>query len=169
MAAFEGNLARKHEELEIVLERRFDASPGRVFGAFTEPEMLKRWWGPNGFSTPFCKVDLRTGGAFHYCMRGPDGKEYWGKGVYRQIVPGSFLEWTDTFSDAKGNFVPPTDYDLSVEWPPETTVSVSFDPSGTGTRLRLRHEVPGAPEEEFDQCRQGWTELIDRLDALLKR
>jgi uncharacterized protein YndB with AHSA1/START domain len=49
------------------------------------PERLIRWWAPKGFTTPFCKIDLRPGGILHYCMRSSEGLDIWGIGVYREI------------------------------------------------------------------------------------
>ena len=72
---------------ELVITRVVDAPRELVFQAWTEPERLMRWWGPNGFTTPSFTVDLRVGGVLHYRMRSPDGKDYWGIGVYREIVP----------------------------------------------------------------------------------
>jgi uncharacterized protein YndB with AHSA1/START domain len=47
---------------EIVVTRVFDAPRSRVFKAWTDPERMKQWWGPNGFTMPYCKIDLRPGG-----------------------------------------------------------------------------------------------------------
>ncbi|MGH8068203.1 MAG: SRPBCC domain-containing protein [Candidatus Entotheonellia bacterium] len=68
-------------ERELVITRIFDAPRELVFKAWTEPERLMRWWGPNSFTTPFCTIDLRPGGVFHCCMRSPEGRDYWCKGV----------------------------------------------------------------------------------------
>src|SRR3989442_3742388 len=77
----------KAADRELVIVRVFDAPRQRVWKAWTEPERLKRWWGPRTFTAPVAKIDLRVGGAFLYCMRQADGKDIWGTGVYREIVP----------------------------------------------------------------------------------
>jgi uncharacterized protein YndB with AHSA1/START domain len=74
-------------EREIVLTRVFDAPRGLVFDAFTKPELLKRWFGPRGWSMVACEVDLKVGGTFRFVLRGLDGKEMGMRGVYREIVP----------------------------------------------------------------------------------
>ena len=53
---------------ELVVTRAFDAPRELVFAAWTEPERLKRWWGPKSFTMPFCEIDLRPGGVFLRCM-----------------------------------------------------------------------------------------------------
>ena len=48
---------------ELIIERIFDAPRALVWEAWTDPEQVQRWWGPQGFTTPFCTIDLRVGGA----------------------------------------------------------------------------------------------------------
>src|SRR2546426_2253062 len=69
---------RNEKELRIV--RVFDAPRERVWKAWTDPEQVKSWWGPRSFTAPFAKIDLRVGGKYLYCMRSPDGKDYWSTG-----------------------------------------------------------------------------------------
>ena len=57
------------------MTRVFDAPRRLVFDAFTKPELLKRWFGPRGWSLVVCEVDLRVGGGFRFVLRGPDGKD----------------------------------------------------------------------------------------------
>ena len=71
----------------VVITRVFDAPRELVWRAWTECERLMRWWGPKGFTTPFCKIDLRAGGVYRNSMRSPEGKDYWSTGTYREIVP----------------------------------------------------------------------------------
>jgi len=71
---------------EVVLTRVFDAPRQLVFEAFSKPDLLKRWFGPHGFSLVVCEVDFRVGGGFRFVLRGPDGKDMGMRGVYREIV-----------------------------------------------------------------------------------
>jgi uncharacterized protein YndB with AHSA1/START domain len=54
--------AQKTKGSELVITRVFDAPRELVWNAWTEPERVKRWWGPEGFTAPFCRIDLRVGG-----------------------------------------------------------------------------------------------------------
>ena len=58
---------------EVVLERTYDASPETVWQAWTNPEMLKQWWGPNNVTIPECEVDLKVGGKFYIVMEAGQG------------------------------------------------------------------------------------------------
>jgi uncharacterized protein YndB with AHSA1/START domain len=56
------------KENELVITRIFDAPVELVWKMWTEPDYCKKWWGPRGFTTPFCKIDFRVGGKFLNCM-----------------------------------------------------------------------------------------------------
>jgi len=88
-------------ERELVITRVFDAPRLLVFKAWTEPEHLVRWWGPRGFTTPSCKMDVRPGGAFRFHMRSPEGTDHWLRGAYREIVEPERLVFSWAWEDAE--------------------------------------------------------------------
>ncbi|HEX9828886.1 MAG TPA: SRPBCC domain-containing protein, partial [Bacteroidota bacterium] len=76
---------------EIIISRIFNAPRELVWKAWTEPERVKKWWGPEQFTAPSIKIDLRVGGMLVFAMQGPPGSQ-WDKvihsaGVYKEIVP----------------------------------------------------------------------------------
>jgi len=154
---------------EIVITRELAAPRDRVFKTWTDAERMKGWWGPNGFTTPVCRIDARPGGIFHSCMRSPDGKDYWSKGVYREVVVPERIVCTDFFSDEAGNMVAPTQYGMSPEWPKEALLTVTFVEHDGKTKLTLRHAVGSAPATEREMCHAGWNESLDRLAAYLAK
>ncbi len=87
---------------EIVLTRVFDAPRHLVWDAFTKPELLKRWFGPRGWSLVVCEVDLKVEGGFRFVLRGPDGRDMGMRGTYREIVPGERSIHTESFDDFPG-------------------------------------------------------------------
>jgi uncharacterized protein YndB with AHSA1/START domain len=87
---------------EIVMTRVFDAPRSMVFDAFSKPELLKRWFGPHGWSLVVCEVDLKVGGGFRFVLRGPDGKEMGMRGVYLEIVPPERSVHMESFDDYPG-------------------------------------------------------------------
>jgi uncharacterized protein YndB with AHSA1/START domain len=156
----------KDEELVIV--RTFDGPRDRVWKAWTEPEHVKRWWGPKSFTTPFARIDLRVGGTYHNCMRSPEGKDYWSTGVYREIVPLEKIVCTDSFADEEGNVVPATHYGMSADFPLEMLVTVTFEEDEGKTKLTLKHA--GLPSgKDSDDCRDGWNESFDKLAEYLSK
>ena len=154
--------ARRPELKEIEVTRVFDAPVEHLWKSWTDPEWVKRWWGPKVFTSPAAKVDLRVGGKYLFCMRGPDGKDYWSTGVYREIAPMSRIVCTDSFADEKGQVVPATHYGLSADYPLELQITVAFEDLGGKTRMTVRQF--GHPVGEmYDGAHQGWNESLDKL------
>ena len=90
---------------EIVLTRVFDAPRHLVWDAFTQPELLKKWFGPRGWSLSVCDVDLRVGGGFRFVLRGPDGNEMGMRGVYRELSRPDRSVHVETFDDYPGESI----------------------------------------------------------------
>ena len=84
---------------EIVMTRVFDAPRELVFRALTTPELLKRWFGPHGWTLTECEVDLRVGGAWRFLSKGPDGRTMGMRGVYREISPPERIQYTESFDE----------------------------------------------------------------------
>lgn len=151
---------------DLVITRVFDAPRSLVWKAWTDAGTLKKWWGPKVFTAPVIKTDLRVGGSYLYCMRGPDGKDYWSTGVYREIVPMERIVVTDSFADAKGNVVPASYYGMSGDWPLELGVTVTFDETGGRTKMILRHEgIPAGMVREMTAI--SWSESFDKLSEII--
>lgn len=156
----------KLSEQDLFITRTFDAPRELVWKAWTDPEHVKRWWGPKGFTAPFCKIDLRVGGVFLCCMRSPDGKDYWNTGVYREIVKPERIVYTDSFADERGNVVPATHYGMSADFPLEMLVTVTFEEHEGKTKLTLIHVgIPSGADQ--DGARQGWKESFDKFAEYL--
>ena len=159
--------AEQPPERDLVITRVFDAPRELVWKAWTEPERLKKWWGPETFTAPVIKMDLRVGGSYLYCMRSPEGQDFWTTGVYREIVPMERLVYTDSFSDAEGNVVTASQHGLQGDWPLELLVTVTFEEVGGKTKMTLRQS--GIPAGEMsDMTAAGWNGSFDKLAESLK-
>ena len=147
-------IADDPNQIGFELQRRFRASPDRVFRAWTQPAALREWWCPSGWTAGEIEVELRVGGAYRIAMARTAG----GAPV---VVSGQFLEvdppkrlvytwcWEGAFTDM-----------------PPTLVSLELQGSVDETLLTLRHEnfVDAALRE---QHRSGWISACDRLDRLV--
>ena len=142
--------AAEATERELVITRIFDAPRALVFKAWTEPDRAARWWGPQGFVTAYCNMDVRPGGAFRVCMRSPEGTEHWKQGVYREVVEPERLVFTFAWEDAEGK---PGH---------ETVVTVTFAEHGTRTKLTL-HQGVFETVAARDSHQSGWTSTLERL------
>ncbi len=150
----------------LLITRFFDVPKELVWKAFTEPDSLMKWWGPKNFTAPVCKINLHVGGEYLFCMRSPEGKDYWSKGTYREIIPQQRLEMTDSFADEKGDTVPASYYEMPGEWPLELQVTVTFEEQDGKTKMTLRHV--GLPVEMKDPCSEGWNQSFDKLEASVR-
>ncbi len=113
-------------------------------------------------------VGLRPGGVFHYCMRSPEGRDIWGKGVYREVVEPERIVFTDAFAAEEGNLVEPAHYGRSSDWPTERLVRGTFAEHEGKTKLTRRHSILESVEER-EGTEQGCTEMMDRLDEELAK
>jgi uncharacterized protein YndB with AHSA1/START domain len=146
--------ATEPAERVLVIERIFDAPRSLVFKAWTEPERLMRWWGPNGFTTASCKMDLRAGGAWRITMHSPKGIEERQQGVFREIVEPERLVFTYAFEDPTG------------KRGHETLVTVTFAEHGGKTKLTLNQAVFDRVATRDDHVR-GWSEALGHLTEYL--
>jgi len=71
---------------ELVISRVFNAPRELVWKVWTEPEHIKQWWGPNGFTNTIFQMDVKPGGVWDFIMHGPDGTDYKNKSVYKEVV-----------------------------------------------------------------------------------
>jgi uncharacterized protein YndB with AHSA1/START domain len=144
----------EERERELVITRIFDAPRHLVFQAWTEPDRATRWWGPQGFVTTYCNMDVRPGGAFRVCMRSPAGAEHWKQGVYREVVEPERLVFTFAWEDAEGK---PGH---------QTLVTLTFAEHGNKTELTL-HQAVFKSVARRDEHRRGWASTLERFAEYL--
>lgn len=138
------------------LSRRYAAPREQVFAAWTEPDLLRRWWAAlQGWETSDARVDLRPGGRYRLAMR--DGElEYAVGGEYVEVAPPERLVYTWTWEGGAEIMAGSED----------TLVTVEFAEDGGGTEVRLTHER-FAGERIRDLHGEGWTGCLDNLGRAL--
>ncbi len=157
---------------DLHIARVFDASVEKVWQAWTEPELIKKWWGSKYFTAPVIKNDLRVGGKYLYCMRGKPGPEapeqdFWSTGEYLEVEKFKKIVATDNFADKDGNIISPNAVGMPGVWDEEMRVEVIFEDMGDGkTKVRITHS--GHPAEIMDAATQGWNQSLDKLAESLK-
>lgn len=159
---------------DFVISRVFDAPRDLVWKCFTDPEHMKRWWGPKGFTVIASKMDLRVGGTYHYGMKAPNGSPMWGKFTYREIRPPERMVFINSFSDEAGGV---TRHPMTPTWPLELLSTFTFEELPDGkTKFTVRWAAYNASEEErktfdtsHDSMRMGWGGTIDQLAAYLAK
>ena len=149
---------------ELVIERVFDAPRERVFDVFTQPEHLRKWWGPKMVGIPVAEFDVRPGGKIFIAERAPDGAMNYIAGVVREIERPSRLVFAIHFADAdRRRVAPPTGAGLPSNWDGEIVSSVTFSAEGRGTRVTIRGQRSGVTAKFSELARVGWGEALDKL------
>ena len=139
----------------LVIERTFDAPAHLVFSAWTKPEHLVRWFGPNDFTLPTCEQDFRVGGKYNFCMHAPDGGDHWVYGEYREISEFDRLVFTWTRDDGQ-----------PAPWV-DNIVTLTFEEQDGRTKLTL-HQALFATEQFRNEHNGGWSECLGRLTNFIK-
>ena len=143
---------------ELSLTRLIDAAPDKVFRAWTEPDLLKRWFTPPPWTTTDARLDVRPGGANFVVMQGPDGHEMPNRGVYLEVVENRRLVFTDAYVAA---------WEPSAK--PFMTVILTFEPEDGQTRYTARVLHWTAEDRQTHEAmgfHQGWGIATDQLAAL---
>ena len=144
---------------EIVMTRVFDAPRRLVFDAFTKPELLRRWFGPRGWSLVVCEVDLKVGGTFRFVLRGPDGTDMGMRGVYREIVPPERSVHLESFDDYPGESLVAA---VLVEQGDKTTLTVTvLYPSQEVRDIVIKSGMEHGAAESYDKL----AELLVSVEA----
>ena len=146
---------------ELVLSRVIPAPREKLYRAWTEPELLKQWFAPAPYTTPFAELDVRPGGATRIVMRDPDGNDLPNPGMFLEVVPNERLVFTDAYTG---------------EWQPSPkpfmTVILTFEsvPGGTRYTARVRHwSAEDRKTHEEMGFHQGWGQCADQLTALVAK
>lgn len=167
-----------NDENALVIERVFDAPREKVWEAWTNPELVQKWWGPEGFSAPSAKVDLRVGGKYIYAMKGPAGSQWdkvmYSSGEYLEIVPNEKIVSTDYFSDDQGNKMDPVDFGQDPNSPEEMKVIIRFEDTEDGkTKLTITYPKPETQEQLQAMLKsgmkEGWNSSLDKFAKVVEK
>jgi len=145
-------MAERSDELMLELKRALPAPPPVVFAAFSDPNELAKWWGPEGFSIPSLDFDPRVGESYRIEMQPPEGDAFYLTGEFREVDPPARLAYTFVWEDPDPDDV-------------ETLVSLSFRDLGESTEVGLT-QGPFKTEGRHALHRDGWTDSFDKLERL---
>jgi uncharacterized protein YndB with AHSA1/START domain len=129
--------------------------PEVVFGAFSTPDQLAKWWGPAGFTVPWLDFGPRVGEGYRIQMQPPEGDPFHVAGEFRQVDPPTRLAFTFAWE-------PPDPDDI------QNLVELSFRDLGESTEVALT-QGPFKTEARLELHRNGWTESFDKLERLISQ
>ena len=146
-------MAARSDELTLEMKRHIPAVPSVVFAAFSEPNQLAKWWGPEGFTTPSLEFDPRVGESYRIEMQPPEGDSFYLTGEFREVDAPARLAYTFVWE-------PPDPDDV------ETRVALSFRDRGEATEIAFT-QGPFKTEARRALHRDGWTDSFDKLERLI--
>jgi uncharacterized protein YndB with AHSA1/START domain len=149
----------------VHVEHVLNAPVAKVWMLWNDPESMKKWWSPKGFTAPVIKNDFRVNGTYLLSMKAPNGEMYWNSGTYKEIIPSQKIVSTMSFSDENGKLVAGSDVKAPGTWPDEVIVTVEFKDLGGKTQVNIT-EV-GIPLIMKLMAKMGWMQQFDKFDALL--
>jgi uncharacterized protein YndB with AHSA1/START domain len=152
-----------YAERTVTITRILKAPRDLVWRAWTDPEQLRQWWGPEHFTNPVVEGDIRAGGTLHITMHGPKGSP-WDEDMpmvkrYREIVPGQKLVFENEPVGPKG------------ERMMEGLTIVTFTDHAEGTLLEMTTSAKALVPEAVAMLQgmdQGWGQSFDKLARLLQ-
>jgi uncharacterized protein YndB with AHSA1/START domain len=147
-------------DTQILIRRRFQAPPARVFQVWSTPEFVQQWWSGHHGTTTSVEMDFRVGGRWRYVMSATDGSEVAFHGTYIDIVPDRKIVYTEVYE------APGTTSGDDSEAPVNT---VTLEPDGDGTLLTLRVECTSKELRDMimnsgmESGLQGQMDIIEQL------
>ena len=159
---------------DLVVSRVFNAPVELVWKAWTDPEYVMRWWGPDHFTSPSAKMDLHVGGTSLVCMRAPKefgGMDMYSTWVYQEIVPMERIEFIQNLADEKGNLLDPAKLGLPPEFPRDTRTVVTFKDLGNNkTEMTVtEYNMPAADTEMGRNAELGLNQSMDKMVTIFSK
>ena len=146
------------ETVALELTHRFAAPREQVFDAWTDPDLLRKWWAAGEtWSTPLAEVDARAGGRYRLSMKTDTGEVHTVFGEYREVERPERLAYTWTWEEGPGP---------AMEGSGDSLVEIEFVEDGDGTLVKLRHS--GFANDEIKGMHaQGWQGVLANLEKRL--
>ena len=146
--------SKSPDKPSLNIARHYPVAPEKVWRAWTDPEAVKRWWGPGGQDpVSHAELDVRVGGRFRIVFGGAQGRDHECAGVYREVVPNRKLVFTWCWPNTTPERV--------------SLVTILFKAARGGTDFEFLHEQ-FFDEAARDGHRRGWTETLAKLEQYLR-
>lgn len=153
---------------QIEVTRTFNAPVEMVWEVWTDPELVKRWWGPKHFSSPVAKIDFREGGKSLVSMLSPKemgGQEWYSIWEYVKIIPLKTIEFIQSLSDKDGNKADPTKVGMPPDFPIDIRTIITFRELGNSkTEMTVTEYADFGTISNFAQI--GLEQSMDKIIAI---
>lgn len=151
---------------ELLITHLFDAPRELVFKAWTDPELLKHWYAPDGCTIEFKTINVKVGAGFHSCIHDPVHGPCWIKGIYQEVLAPEKLVFSMILSNEHGDNVNANTAGKSEDWPEALVTTITFASIGKQTKVTL-HQTVAEAEAKKTGAYQSWFSMFDRLNTIL--
>jgi uncharacterized protein YndB with AHSA1/START domain len=153
----------KSKKHNLIVTRVFDAPVELVWKAWTDPQMVKKWWGPNGFTCPVAKIDFREGGTSIVCMSSPEHGSLYSTWQYWEIVPMQRIEYIHNLADKDGTKIDPTSIGMPADFPQDLRNLVTFKDLGDGKTELTVTEYDWPVGQMIEMSKMGLEQCLDKM------
>lgn len=157
------------EKQDIVVTRVIDAPVELVWKAWVDPELVKQWWGPDGFTAPFARIDFREGGTSLVCMNSPEYGDQYSTWQYRKIVPMQQIEYIHNLADKDGNKIDPTSIGMPADFPQDLRNHVTFKDLGNGKTEIVATEYDWAVGRMMELSKLGLEQCLGKMAVIFTK
>ena len=153
---------------QIEVTRTFNAPVEMVWKVWTEPELVKRWWGPKHFTSPLAIIDFREGGKSLVSMKAPEemgGQVFYSIWEYVKIIPMQSIEFIQSLSDKDGNKTDPVKLGMPPDFPLDIKTVVTFIKiANSKTEMTVIEYADFGTISNFAQI--GLEQSVEKMDAI---
>ena len=155
-------------EKKIIFSRVYPASINIVWKAWTDSELIKKWWGPDKFTCDHAEIDFREGGTSMVSMKAPielGGNEWFNIWQYRKIIPLERIEFDQSFSDKNGKKIQPFEAGMPPDFPDVVFTIVTFKDMGKG-KTEVTVIEHGDMGQMTRNAKLGMEQCLDKMGRL---
>jgi len=153
---------------QVEVTRVFDAPVEMVWKVWTDPELVKRWWGPKHFTSPLAIIDFREGGKSLVSMKAPEemgGQVFYSIWEYVKIIPMQSIEFIQSLSDKDGNKTDPVKLGMPPDFPLDIKTVVTFIKiANSKTEMTVIEYADFGTISNFAQI--GLEQSVEKMDAI---
>ena len=157
--------------MDVAARRVYRVPVADLWAAWTAAELIRRWWGPEGFTCPVAQMDVRAGGVSLLAMQAPPqygGGRTYNTWSYSVVEPMARLEYLMRFADPAGTTIRPADAGIPPGVPDAVPHVVTFTPAaGGGTELSITESGYTTPQAR-DMSQVGLDQCLDKLAVMLR-
>lgn len=151
---------------DLVVTRLFNAPLWLVWKAWSDPEDVMQWWGPEGFTSPLAQIDFREGATSLVCMSSPEYGDHYSIWRYEKIVPMQRIEYIHNLADKDGKKVDPVEVGMPADFPQDQRHTVTFKDVGNGQTELTVTEHDWTVGHMMDLSKLGLNQCLDKMATI---